>query len=160
MILFAKAIVTASVCERVFAYYQVVIVSLDCSSDIQQIKQKGDILSLVTRSIKEKALNVLNAHCIYNRCAQGDWRGLQSMWVLNNMGSIHILHHRENDCTEMLCFIIYNFCIFPSLCSAFFPHLNYRLMLRLTESLCHYMPLCSKVNMWIKPRHDGINPLA
>ena len=55
---------------------------------------------------------MLSAHCIYNQRAQGDWRGLQSMWVLDNMGSIHILHHRENDCTEMLCFIIYNFCIF------------------------------------------------
>lgn len=35
MILFAKAIATASVCESVLAYYQVVIVGLDCSSDIQ-----------------------------------------------------------------------------------------------------------------------------
>lgn len=60
-VLFAKAIVTASVCESVFAYYQVVIVCLDCSSDIQQIKLKGDILSPVTRSIKE----LMNAHYIY-----------------------------------------------------------------------------------------------
>lgn len=45
-----------------FAYYQAVIVCLDCSSDIQQIKPKGDILSRVTGSIREKALNVMNAH--------------------------------------------------------------------------------------------------
>lgn len=93
------------------------------------------------RSIKEKALCALYAQCIYNQCAQVDWRGLNSTWVLNNMGSIHILHHRENDCSEMLCFIIYNFCIFPSLCSALFPHRNYYLMSKFAKSLCHNMPL-------------------
>lgn len=109
-VLFAKAIVTASVCESVFAYYQVAIVCLDCSSDIQQIKLKRDILSPVTRSIKE----LMNAHYIYmyNQCAQGDGWGLQGTWVWNNVGSIHILYHRENDCTEMLCFSIYNSCVF------------------------------------------------
>ena len=44
MLLFAKAVATASLCESVLGYYQVVIVGLDCSSDIQQIKLKGDIL--------------------------------------------------------------------------------------------------------------------
>lgn len=45
MIFFAKAIAfTAPACKPVCAYYQVVIVGLDCSSDIQQIKLKGDIL--------------------------------------------------------------------------------------------------------------------
>lgn len=39
-----------------FGYYQVVIVSLDCSSDILQIKLNGDILSLVTRSLMKKGL--------------------------------------------------------------------------------------------------------
>lgn len=31
----------------------------------------------------------------------------------------------EKMTAEMLCFIIYNFCIFSSLFSAFFPHPNY-----------------------------------
>lgn len=56
MLLFAKAITAASVCESVLGYYQVVIVSLDCSSDIQQIKLKRDILSMVTRSQRKKRL--------------------------------------------------------------------------------------------------------
>lgn len=51
MLLFAKAVTAAFVCERVFGYYQVVIVGLDCSSDIQQIKLRGDTLSLVARSL-------------------------------------------------------------------------------------------------------------
>lgn len=56
MHLFAKANTTASVFESVFGYYEVVIVGLDCSSDIQQIKLKGDILSLVMRSLWKKRL--------------------------------------------------------------------------------------------------------
>lgn len=111
MILFVKAIVTASVCEIIIAYYQVVIVCLDCSSDIQQIKLKEDALSLVTRPIKEIAFTVMNAHYIYKQRAQGDCRGLQGMWVWKIMGSIHILNHRENNCTKMLCFIIDNLTI-------------------------------------------------
>lgn len=40
-----KAAKAASVCESVLSYdYRVVIVSLDCSSDSQQIKLNGDIL--------------------------------------------------------------------------------------------------------------------
>lgn len=39
-VLLAKAFVTASVYESVFAFYQA-IVCLDCSSDIQQIKLRG-----------------------------------------------------------------------------------------------------------------------
>lgn len=54
VVLFAKAIVTASVCESVYANYQVIIVCLDCSSDIQQIRVKGNMLSLVMWSKKKK----------------------------------------------------------------------------------------------------------
>lgn len=121
MLLLAEAITAASVGESVcFGYYQVVIVSLDCSSDILQIKLNGDILSLVTRSLMKKGPNVLNAHCIYNHCAQGDWKGLLSTWVSHNMGCIYILHHRASECTEMLCFNIHKFYIFPSLQCMYF----------------------------------------
>lgn len=51
--------------------YQAAIVSLDCSSDIQQIKQKGEVLPPVTGSLEEKAANAAHAHCINNASAEG-----------------------------------------------------------------------------------------
>lgn len=138
-------------CESVFAYYQVVIVSLDCSSDIQQIKLKGDILSLVTRSLREKGLMcwMLIVYIISVLKVTGEVCrvcGCCTIW-----GAFIYCITGKNDCIEMLCFIIYNFCIFP------LSSVHISLISRFIKSICHYIPLCSMVNMWIKLKHDGIH---
>lgn len=97
---------------------------------------------------------------MYNQCAQGDGWGLQVRGCGTMWGAF--IYCITEKMTVQRCFVLVSITpvFFPSLVSAFFPHLNYCLMLRFFRSLCHYMPLCSKVNMWSKPKYDGINPLA
>lgn len=64
MVLFAKAIVTASVCEIVFAYYEVVIVCLDCSSDIRQIKMKRNMRLWADAAGKQRGKHVRACVCL------------------------------------------------------------------------------------------------
>lgn len=147
-----------------FAYYQAVIVCLDCSSDIQQIKPKGDILSRVTGSIREKALNVMNAHYehtisvlkvtagVCTVCGCAAVYGLRSSTVLQ----------RNWLYRDALCYLfLTSLCFLLSSVEFFFPHLNYCLMLRVYQVI---MPLnaiiCSQVSMWIKLNDDGMDLLA
>lgn len=154
-----EAVTTASVCESVFAYYQVVIVGLDCSSDIQQIKLKGDILSLVTGSLRKKRLMcwMLIVHIISVLKVTGKVCrvcGCRAIWGA-------VIYCITEEMTVQRCFVLlFITSVFFLPLQCIFPHLNYCLMLRFTKPLCLYMPLCSKVNMWIKLKHDGINPLA
>lgn len=97
---FAKDISSMSGC------YQAAIVSLDCSSDIQQIKLKGEVLSPVTRSLEEKAPNAVHAHCINNALKVAE--GLQSAWVSNSVHGIQT----TNGSTKRLLQLFYFFFFF------------------------------------------------
>lgn len=123
MVLFATAIVTASVCEIVFSYYELVIVCLDCSSDIRQIKTKGNTRLWAHAAGKQRGeVFVCVCACVCASLKNVCWSahtlemlkvtaGLE--WVLNNTGSVHT----GSRCSpRMLCFIIHHASVFLSIC--------------------------------------------
>lgn len=125
----------ASVWASVFAYYyQVVIVGLDCSSDILHIKLKRDILSLVTGSLRKKHLMCwMLIVCIISvlKVTGGVCRvrGCRAIWGA-------FIYCITEEMTVQICFVLlFITLVFSSLFSAYIPLLNYCIKWSFTEPL-------------------------
>lgn len=126
-------------------YYQVVIVGLDCSYDIQQIKLKGDILSLVTRSRWERKsvlfCRMLTVYKVSVLNVSGEvCRGCEG--VLQYREHSYTSSQKEKKQTVRICFVLlFITCVFLLSLNLTFSssELGYCAELRFTKSS---RPLC------------------